>query len=397
MGKQAGGRDDDNDGTSDLQPPPAARRADRRLAEHLPRIAGMGFDRVYVNAFWTPGASGSIYAIADPYELHPLVRGAESALPADRLFARFADAAREHGLEVMVDLVVPHAAKDSKLALEHPDWFRRHGNEPVSPVLANPSDPRRPRVMGDLAELEFSNPALWPAQVDYFARLAGHYLDLGASASVAARPTRCPPDFWRALIGQRARGATPRPCSWRQALGCPFDQVRPLKGCGFDLIFDSSRWWDFHAPWFLEQHDELRRIAAPVAFPEDHNTPRLAEAFDVEEPDDVDRLYRARYLYAAAVSCGVLMPMGFEYGARRPPRPGPHPARGLAGRDRPAGDRPHRLHHRGERVQGGDRRLERARPVAPGDVAQRPRRGPAAARRRDAARRRGRGHNARQP
>jgi starch synthase (maltosyl-transferring) len=65
------------------------------------------------------------------------------------------------------------------------------------------------------------------------------------------------------------------------ALGCPFDQVRALAGCGFDLILDSSRWWDFHDRWFLDQQEELRRIAAPVAFPEDHNTPRLAAAFDV--------------------------------------------------------------------------------------------------------------------
>jgi hypothetical protein len=92
----------------------------------------------------------------------------------------------------MVDLVVPHAAKDARLALEHPDWFRRQGWELVSPVLANPSDPRRPRVMGDLAELELSSPGLWPAQVDHFARLANHYLDLELPVSVAARPTRCP-------------------------------------------------------------------------------------------------------------------------------------------------------------------------------------------------------------
>jgi starch synthase (maltosyl-transferring) len=57
--------------------------------EHLPRIAGMGFDWLYVNAFWTPGASGSIYAISDPYELHPLVR-AESREPAAQLFGWFA-------------------------------------------------------------------------------------------------------------------------------------------------------------------------------------------------------------------------------------------------------------------------------------------------------------------
>ena len=42
------------------------------------------------------------------------------------------------------------------------------------------------------------------------------------------------------------------------ALGCPFEQVLGLAGCGFDLIFDSSRWWDLRARWFLEQREELR-------------------------------------------------------------------------------------------------------------------------------------------
>ncbi len=75
-----------------------------RWREHLPRIAGMGFDWVYVNAFWTPGASGSIYAIRDPFELHPLVRG-EAREPAHELTGRFIKAARESGLKVMLDLV----------------------------------------------------------------------------------------------------------------------------------------------------------------------------------------------------------------------------------------------------------------------------------------------------
>ena len=67
-----------------------------RWPEHLPRIAAMGFDWVYVNAFWAPGASGSIYAVADPYELHPRVRG-DARGPAHELVQRFIEAAREHG------------------------------------------------------------------------------------------------------------------------------------------------------------------------------------------------------------------------------------------------------------------------------------------------------------
>ena len=37
----------------------------------LPRIARMGFDWVYVNPFHEAGASGSLYAVKDPFRLDP--------------------------------------------------------------------------------------------------------------------------------------------------------------------------------------------------------------------------------------------------------------------------------------------------------------------------------------
>ena len=43
---------------------------------HLPRIAGMGFNAVYLNPFHYPGFSGSLYAVKDYYRLNPRFRGA---------------------------------------------------------------------------------------------------------------------------------------------------------------------------------------------------------------------------------------------------------------------------------------------------------------------------------
>src|SRR5690242_14545072 len=100
----------------------------RKWAEHLPRIAAMGFDTVYVNPFHYPGFSGSLYAVKDYYRLNPMFRGGDgdaSEADDDRLLAGFAAAAAEHGLRVMMDLVVNHTSKDSLLVAEHPDWFVR--------------------------------------------------------------------------------------------------------------------------------------------------------------------------------------------------------------------------------------------------------------------------------
>ncbi|MFO1074055.1 MAG: maltotransferase domain-containing protein [Geminicoccaceae bacterium] len=283
----------------------------RRWPEHLPRIAAMGFDWLHVNAFWRPGASGSIYAVADPSELHPLVRG-DAAGSAEDLTAEFLAAARAHGLKVMLDLIVPHAAHDSLLAQEHPEWFRWQDGALVAPVLANPNDPRRPRVMADLAELDLDHPERQPHQIAHFAAFARRCLELGAAGFRCSSAYKVPPAFWRGLI-DAVRASHPDCLFLAAALGCPFELVRGLEGCGFDLIFESSRWWDFHAPWFLDQREALQRIAPTVAFPEDHNTPRLVESFAVATPEEIARLYRARYLFAAAAAPGVLTAMGFEY------------------------------------------------------------------------------------
>lgn len=49
----------------------------RKWAAHLPRIAEMGFNAVYVNPFHYPGFSGSLYAVKDYYRLNPRFRGGE--------------------------------------------------------------------------------------------------------------------------------------------------------------------------------------------------------------------------------------------------------------------------------------------------------------------------------
>src|SRR3954467_8171959 len=108
--------------------------------DHLARVRAMGFDWIYVNSFVAPGASGSIYAVADPRELNARVRGADEG-SALELVNRFVDSAARVGLKVMTDLILPHAARDARLVAEYPDWFRRRSDgDLASPILANPND-----------------------------------------------------------------------------------------------------------------------------------------------------------------------------------------------------------------------------------------------------------------
>jgi starch synthase (maltosyl-transferring) len=86
---------------------------------HIERAAAMGFDWLFVS----PGASGSIYAIADYFELNPgLIDPADPRSGEDQLRSVLA-VARDRGMRPMADLVIDHCAADSKLVTAHPDWI----------------------------------------------------------------------------------------------------------------------------------------------------------------------------------------------------------------------------------------------------------------------------------
>ena len=115
---------------------------------HLPRIAAMGFNAVYINPFHYPGFSGSLYAVKDYYRLNPRFRGGDSG-DDDTLLRRFTEAARARGLQVIMDLVVNHTSKDSELVTRHPGWFTRDSRgDVVSPCAIDPADARRTDRVG---------------------------------------------------------------------------------------------------------------------------------------------------------------------------------------------------------------------------------------------------------
>jgi hypothetical protein len=78
-------------------------------------------------------------------------------------------------------------------------------------------------------------------------------------------------------------------------------------------VFNSSKWWDFHHYWLIEQYNLLRETAPTISFPESHDTARLCQELN----GNIAGL-RQRYFFSALFSAGVMMPMGFEFGFRKP-------------------------------------------------------------------------------
>ena len=285
-------------------------------SDHLERIAAMAFDWVFVNPFHYPGFSGSLYAIKDYYRLHPLL-AADGADPQS-LLKGFTRAAAKRRIAVMMDLVINHTSKDSVLVAEHPEWFRRDPDgELRSPRAIDPTDPRKFTVWGDLAEIAYDNPNTRPALVEYWVELVEHHLKLGFKGFRCDAAYQVPVEVWQPIV-RHAKALDPACRFFAETLGCTPDQALALRGAGFDFLFNSAKWWDFRAPWLLAQYDLYRQIAPTVAFPESHDTERLAMELGDPEPPELERHYRLRYLFAAAFSSGVMMPMGYEYGCRTP-------------------------------------------------------------------------------
>src|SRR5215469_274457 len=290
----------------------------RQWTEHLPRIAAMRFNAVYINPFHYPGFSGSLYAVKDYYRLNPRFRGSRSR-DDDALLHGFTEAARAQRLRVIMDLVVNHTSKDSDLVATRPHWFARdaRGNV-VSPFATDPADPSQKTVWGDLAELDYRPPQQRQI-MRYFQELVRHYIGLGFGGFRCDAAYKVPTEVWRGLIGD-AKAADPDVVFCAENLGAPKEAVLALAGAGFDYLFNSVKWWDFESLWLLDQYDEFRRIAPSIGFPESHDTDRLVnELIGAGIPEaQIEPRYRQAYGFAAVYSTGVMMPMGFEYGWSRP-------------------------------------------------------------------------------
>jgi starch synthase (maltosyl-transferring) len=273
----------------------------------LPRIAAMGFNWVWVNPFHYPGFSGSLYAVKDYFRLNPLFRdGADKS--DDALLADFVAEARRHGLQVMMDLVINHTARDSELVERHPGWFARGaGGDLVSPAAIDPANASNVTVWGDLAELDWRRPEVREEAARFYAEVAGHYLDLGFRGFRCDAAYKVPVQAWQRLIGGAKRVA-PDAMFAAETLGAPLQAVRELAPAGFDYFFNSVKWWDWKSLWLLEQYEAFRHIAPSIGFPESHDTERLGGS---------EAEYRRAYAFAATFSSGVMMPMGFEHGARK--------------------------------------------------------------------------------
>lgn len=281
----------------------------REWTPHLQRAADLGFDWIFVNPIHYPGYSGSLYSVKDYFRMNPLLVEATTPRKQATEFKKAVTEAKKRGLKVMVDLVVSHCAFDSELITQHPNWFKREAGKIAHPWCM---EGQKKVVWKDLAQFDHKNTPDKDGLYKYLYEVVEFLVGLGIQGFRCDAAYQVPETFWRRLITdikREHRGVV----FLAETLGClPADTVQTAKA-GFEYIFNSAKWWDFSSPWLLEQYNQTRGVAKSVSFPESHDTPRLAE----ELGGDIEALKR-QYLFTALFSTGTMMPIGFEFGFRKP-------------------------------------------------------------------------------
>jgi starch synthase (maltosyl-transferring) len=276
--------------------------------EHFERAAAMSFDWVFVNPIQYPGYSGSLYSIADHFRYHPRLLDSASSLAEEEQVRQMVAQAHKRGLKMMIDLVINHCAFDAPLTKKHPEWFKH-----VNGRLAHPSCKHGDQVVewGDLVQFDHRHTRDREGLYRYCLRMVDHLLELGFDGFRCDAAYQLPGDFWHRLIAE-VKARQPAIVFAAETLGCTADQTKETARAGFDYIFNSAKYWDFNEPWLIEQYELTREIVPSIAFPESHDTDRLA----AELNGNVAAL-KQRYLFAALFSAGVMMPVGFEFGFRK--------------------------------------------------------------------------------
>jgi starch synthase (maltosyl-transferring) len=281
-----------------------------RWKEHFERAAAMNFDWVFANPIQQLGASRSLYSIADYFQFNPELLDPQSkASPHDQV-RQMTEQAHAVGLKVMIDLVINHCAIDSHLTQDHPDWFA-HGPDGR---IANSSCKNNGEtiVWKDLAQFDYGNSRDQEGLYRYCLSVVEHLLSVGFDGFRCDAAYQVPRRFWQRLITE-VRGKHPNAMFTAETLGCSADQTLDTARAGFDYVFNSSKWWNLQDSWLIEQYSLLRETTSSISFPESHDTPRLF----AEMNGSVDGL-KQRYLFSACFSAGVMMPIGFEFGFRKP-------------------------------------------------------------------------------
>ncbi|MBB3660122.1 starch synthase (maltosyl-transferring) [Rhizobium sp. BK650] len=211
---------------------------------------------------------------------------------AEEALAMLAGEANGRGIKLMLDFAVSAGAEGSDRTLTSLDPRQ----SPLMPFRDSPSS---------------TSPGLIEAWQGRLSRLAAAgiagYRLVGLDVLEIAE--------WQQLIGA-ARAVNASTSFLAYTPGTAFALRNGLRDCGLDATFISLAWWDLRESWMLEEYRLQRLLGPQIAFPEPPFGKRLAHG--TESREIRERRSRRALRLAAEIGDGILVPMGFEFGAVLP-------------------------------------------------------------------------------
>ncbi|HEV7207756.1 MAG TPA: alpha-1,4-glucan--maltose-1-phosphate maltosyltransferase [Mycobacteriales bacterium] len=294
----------------------------RPAAADLPRIAGLGFDTVYlppihpIGTSYRKGPNNALHVDPDdpgsPWAIGSAEGGHDAIHPELGDFAdldAFVSAARDNGLEVALDLAL-QCSPDHPWVSKHPEWFVHRPDGSIA-YAENP-----PKKYQDIYPLNFDDDP--EGLQDEVLRVVRVWVEHGIRVFRVDNPHTKPLPFWEWLIAQ-VKSSDPDVLFLAEAFTRP-PMMHTLAKIGFTQSYTYFTWRNDSA--------ELREYLAdlttsptadymrPSLWP---NTPDILPAY---LQNGGPPAFKVRALLAATLSPLWGMYSGFELYENSPVRPG---------------------------------------------------------------------------
>ena len=285
----------------------------REAAEHLPRVAALGFDVVYLPPIHPIGVSyrkgrgntlqaglgdpGSPWAIGGSAGGHKAV---EPGLGTIDDFRAFVDAAARVNLDVALDIAY-QCSPDHPYVAEHPEWFKHRPDGSIK-YAENP-----PKKYQDIYPFEFETEA-WPSLWRELLSVVTFWIEHGVRIFRVDNPHTKPFGFWEWLITE-TRSIHPDVIFLSEAFTRP-KVMAHLAKLGFTQSYSYFTWRNTKEEireYFTElTTTELREFLRPNLFV---NTPDILHAY---LQSGGPAAFRTRLILAATLGATYGIYSGFE-------------------------------------------------------------------------------------
>lgn len=254
----------------------------RTAAQDLPRIAGMGFDVIYLTPIHpigtthrkgrnntltaAPGDPGSPYGIGSPEGGHDAIHP-DLGTFAD--FDAFVGTARDLGMEVALDLAL-QCSPDHPWVEEHPEWFTTRADGSIA-YAENP-----PKKYQDIYPLNFDND---PEGIEKAIReVIETWIAHGVTIFRVDNPHTKPLTFWRSILADLHR-THPEVVFLAEAFTRPA-MMRTLGAVGFHQSYTYFAWRTHKEEiedYLREVSTETAHLMRPAFWPTTHDilTPQM--------------------------------------------------------------------------------------------------------------------------